>query len=373
MCAQVQQRRPPSFAYLSDEVAARYAQLTSEGVYDLMPKELFWQARQRFLAEHGYLLRPRYIPGWRPSWSNTKLAPTFCEDSILLIDYQVMDATRVSTKEIVAIKTFFRARQELDIAQFLSSISDPLNHCVPIHEILIDPHDPKLALMVMPYLRPCNNPDFGTIGDIIEFVDQTLEGLVFMHKHRVAHRDVAVENIMMDAKPLYPEGHHPVRIGYTPDGIYPATPLPRAGRSVKYFYIDFGLSSRFSEGESSQVVGELGRDRDVPELSADLPYDAFKVDIFCLGNLYSKEFEQKYQHMDFLLALIEPMTKLDPALRPTAEQAFRQWEKTRATIADYLLRWRLARKTEQALERVVNDTVAVAREGIYYLRKLVTS
>lgn len=29
--------------------------------------------------------------------------------------------------------------------------------------------------MVMPYLRPCNDPDFATVGDIIEFIGQTLE------------------------------------------------------------------------------------------------------------------------------------------------------------------------------------------------------
>lgn len=35
------------------------------------------------------------------------------------------------------------------------------------------------------------------------------------------------------------------------------------------------------------------------------------------------------------------------------------------------LRWRLSPKNEPALERVVNDTVAVAWEGVYRLKKLV--
>lgn len=86
-----------------------------------------------------------------------------------------MDATRLSSNELVAIKSFVKQGQEMHIAQFFSSIRDSQNHCVPVHEILPDPYNPQLALMVMPYLRPCNNPDFATIGDVLEFVDQTVE------------------------------------------------------------------------------------------------------------------------------------------------------------------------------------------------------
>ncbi|KAI8968718.1 kinase-like domain-containing protein [Trametes punicea] len=360
----------PTHAFLTDDVLQRYNKLTEEGLYNLAGQEFFWQARYQYLLDHGYLLRPRYSPEWRPSWLGTKLDPTYCEDSIMLLHYQVMDATRLSDHELVAIKSFFMDGEELHIAQFFTSIEHPANHCVPIREILPDPYDPELALMVMPYLRPCNNPEFGTVGDVVEFVDQTLEGLLFMHRHRVAHRDIAVSNIMMDAKSLYPHGHHPIRLGYTPDTLYPVTALPRAGRGVRYFYIDFGLSQQFCEGSSSYVVGDVGRDAEVPELSDEVPYDAFKVDIFSLGNVYSKLFEQ-YKNVEFLHAIIEPMKRQRPEERPTAEEVLREWEKTRAALSDSLRRWRLVPKTEPAIERVVNDTVAVAWEGIYHLKQLV--
>lgn len=29
--------------------------------------------------------------------------------------------------------------------------------------------------MVMPYLRPCNDPDWNTVGDVVDFVHQMLE------------------------------------------------------------------------------------------------------------------------------------------------------------------------------------------------------
>ena len=104
--------------------------------------------------------------------------------------------------------------------------------------------------------------------------------------------DIAVQNIMMDARPLYPEGYHPVRQNYTPDGMYTISPLSRTDRPVRYYYIDFGLSVQFAPGAAPYVVGDVGRDTDVPELSDSVPYDAFKVDIFALGNLFYKEFYQ---------------------------------------------------------------------------------
>ncbi|KAI0629598.1 kinase-like protein [Trametes polyzona] len=369
--SQAEQKRLPSHAYLEGESVEIYAKLTSKGVYALTEQELLWQKRYRHLKGHGYLLRPRYSPDWKPSWLGTNLMPDFCEDSILLTISQIMDARRTSTNELVAIKTFYKHGQESHVARFLSNITDPQNHTVPILDIFPDPLDPELALMVMPYLRPCNNPEFATIGEVVEFVDQTVDGMVFMHKHNVAHRDMAVENIMMDARALYPQGHHPVRLGYTPDTLYPASPLPRAGRGIKYFYIDFGLATHFPAGASTRVVGDVGKDADVPELSETVPYDAFKVDIFTLGHLFSLEFQLKYKNADFLLPLIEPMTQRLPELRPTADQVLRMWQEQRATLNETLLRWRLVRRDEQPLQRVVNDTVAVAWEGVYRLKKFV--
>ncbi|KAI0330367.1 hypothetical protein GY45DRAFT_1250953 [Cubamyces sp. BRFM 1775] len=370
MAAPVMPKRLPNHAILDEESLKISRLRTSQGFYNLAPKELFWQARYRYLRDHGYLLRPRYSPEWKPSWVGTNLDPLFCEDSILLLDYQVMDATRTTTQELVAIKSFVRQGQEEEVAQFFASKRDPQNHCVRIHEILPDPFDPGLGLMVMPYLRPCNNPEFATIGDVVEFVDQTLEGLVFMHQHNIAHRDVAAANIMMDAQSLYPNGHHPIRLGYTPDALYPVSALPRAGRNIRYYYIDFGLTSWFSPGSSTYVVGDVGR-AEVPELSDTVPYDAFKVDIYALGNVYFKEFESKYKNTDFLEPLIELMKRERPQERPTAEQALQEWQKKRATLNESLFRWRLVPKSEQGIERVVNDTVAVAWEGIYHLKKLV--
>lgn len=37
----------------------------------LLSDEVWWRDHQVWLAERGYMLRPRYRPGWVPSWKDT--------------------------------------------------------------------------------------------------------------------------------------------------------------------------------------------------------------------------------------------------------------------------------------------------------------
>lgn len=93
-------------------------------------------------------------------------------------------------------------------------------------------------------------------------------------------------NIMMNAESLYSENQHPVNVGYDQTGQRALTPWPRSQARVKYYYVDFGISSYFPAGEANRLVTGLdGHDEDVPELSSDVPYDPFKVDVFIIGNL----------------------------------------------------------------------------------------
>ncbi len=93
---------------------------------------------------------------------------------------------------------------------------------------------------------------------------------------------------MMDADSLFPKWYHPVRSDYLTDGCTPAPRLWRAKGHIKY-YVDFGISVRLPTDSPKLVVGGYGRDQDVPELSFDVPYDPFKVDIFILGNMFKRE------------------------------------------------------------------------------------
>lgn len=87
----------------------------------------------------------------------------------------VIDATRKSDGQLVAMKTIKKGSQELQISRFLSSVQHDANHCVPIIDVLDDPLNPSMSLMVMQYLRPWDDPELTMVGDVVDFVSQMLE------------------------------------------------------------------------------------------------------------------------------------------------------------------------------------------------------
>ncbi len=103
----------------------------------------------------------------------------------------------------------------------------------------------------------------------------------------------------MDATAIFPQGFHPVADMCLPNDTRKAAPcLPRSTVPVKYYYADFGISTMFAPGDTDRLVtGTHGLDRDVPELSDDVPYDPFKVDVFILGNLIRTMFVEASCHV----------------------------------------------------------------------------
>jgi hypothetical protein len=95
---------------------------------------------------------------------------------------------------------------------------------------------------------------------------------------------------MMDATRVIPSGFHHVS-RHTHDGVdWDGENLTLRSRlsvqAVDYFFIDFGLSTRFpSFEERTFVTGKLGQNKTVPELSNTVPYDPFKVDIYQMGGI----------------------------------------------------------------------------------------
>ena len=110
-----------------------------------------------------------------------------------------------------------------------------------------------------------------------------------MHEQGVAHRDCSMANILMEANSLYPRGFHPIYDVLLPDATNPAWPLSRSQVGVRYYFVDYGISTQAPSGEHPNVVGTFGIDQEVPELSKSIPYDPFKVDIFIIGNVLKKE------------------------------------------------------------------------------------
>ncbi len=102
---------------------------------------------------------------------------------------------------------------------------------------------------------------------------------------------------MMDASVMYPQGFHPIAPSFLPNDVSSLAPvMPRASVPVTYYYVDFGISTLFTKETNRMVTGWAGLDRDIPELSNDVPYDPFKVDIFILGNLFKQSFLDVRSH-----------------------------------------------------------------------------
>ena len=103
-------------------------------------------------------------------------------------------------------------------------------------------------------------------------------------------------NIMMDARDMYPVMYHPQhpykRLDFKRDAKY----YSRTRRPVKYYWIDFGLSSRYTGNDETEPleVPIWGGDRTVPEFQGNdpTPRNPFPTDVYCLGNIIREEFIQ---------------------------------------------------------------------------------
>jgi hypothetical protein len=123
----------------------------------------------------------------------------------------------------------------------------------------------------------------------------------------LSHRDCSLKNVLMDATHMYPLGFHPVEEFHLDDVTTPAPRISRLEAGVKYYFVDYGISSYFPPGSRRELVlGIAGRDQDVPELSNNVPYDPFKVDIFTIGNVLRGEIQAVGFHppFDILVSLL---------------------------------------------------------------------
>lgn len=97
---------------------------------------------------------------------------------------------------------------------------------------------------------------------------------------------------MMDGRPLFPGGFHPSWKDFSPKLDGRARALKRRDvDDVKYFFIDFGISSFFDDPSAPRLVKGLdGLDKTPRELYGAGPYDPFLLDVYILGNVYRKAF-----------------------------------------------------------------------------------
>ncbi|KAF5378309.1 hypothetical protein D9615_008786 [Tricholomella constricta] len=144
--------------------------------------EHFWVNLQPFLLHRGYRLRPRYHSDWTAPWSQGDSINfdvyQFEEALTLIKGIKLLDAIRISDGARVVLKRVETWRDELPIAQYLSSPDmqrDPRNHTVPILDILLLPDDDEHALLVMPQLLLFDELPFRRLGEFVDALRQYFE------------------------------------------------------------------------------------------------------------------------------------------------------------------------------------------------------
>ncbi|KAL5492792.1 hypothetical protein ACEPAI_4240 [Sanghuangporus weigelae] len=375
-------RTPLSQKYrtMNDIEARLFRQLEEHGDFDLTQVERSWIEEYDYLLSLGYQLRPRFHPGWTPSWRGTDIPPVACEDSVEHFRRSCIDAKRLKDGKIVAVKRIPPYTLEADIACMLSTherLRDRMNHCVPIYDCFLDTRNARGGFfIVMHLLRAFNEPPFAYVDEVVDFVRQTLEGLVYIHGHDVAHRDLSDGNIMMDGLAMYgKKGFHPsdqdVRAD---DALKLAKPKTRRDvGSVRYYFTDFGLSSYFDDPDRRRLVtGNRAQDREIPELSSIVPYDPFAVDIFTLGNVFKRNFLNNYSNLDFLSPLCSAMMERNPILRIRAPEALAMFQQSLRSHRRTALRWRLRPHQESRFATIIGDFCSAAREVVYQIKLLIS-
>lgn len=108
----------------------------------------------------------------------------------------------------------------------------------------------------------------------------------------VSCRDCSDLNNMLEASSMYPYGFDPILQNTAVDWKKGRAKFKNRSEcpNIKYFFIDFGLSTHFTNDNMERLVTGTMCQANVPELSDWVPYDPFAVDIYLLGDVYQRAF-----------------------------------------------------------------------------------
>ncbi|KAJ7658012.1 hypothetical protein B0H17DRAFT_1185712 [Mycena rosella] len=366
-------RRPSDLTpvdFLSTEGLPEYLRAIERAVAGnrLGSFELFWHDHSSWLKERGYLLHTRYQPDWVASWKDKTAYLSIFEDRVLSPGGVVLDGIRAfngfsvvskrkeppnSNLALENLALEHRPDFEIQITQkFIAEplASDPKNHCIRLLEILTVPDVENKELLVLPLLFDWNYPRFTTIGEAVDFLSQIFEGLHFMHCHNVWH------------------GVHPLQSDRTPEFTGNARYSTRTRNPVKYYWIDFDLSSEHNPAEAPLLTAPgYGGDNNVPEFRfKDTMWDLFAVDVWCLGDTIRQTLTHvcsfsladfalgsplypKRRGLEFLHGPVADITSEDPVKRPNMDDVVNRFSEIKAGLSQWKLRSRFAREGETDL------------------------
>ena len=172
-------------------------------------------------------------------------------------------------------------RNEIDIFHLLQNIDHPnIVKCIDLVE------NETQLFFVYEYL-PCGNlkkylqdlkffPSDYNIDTVLKITKQLLEGVFFLHKYGIIHRDIKTTNIMVQINSPFKKS-----VISTSMGVNGVQKMHEDMSDVTLKIIDFGLSKIMGENEmTNEPYGSLSYK--APELILHKYYN-FKVDVWSIG------------------------------------------------------------------------------------------
>ncbi|KAJ7047632.1 hypothetical protein C8F04DRAFT_15324 [Mycena alexandri] len=301
-----------------------------------------WCELQPLLESRGYRLpkefRPERVSAWDKRPDGYVDRPHYPH---------LLEGTRISDNRPVMLKFSRTDLWEAAIFEHLASIPDADNHTIPLYDVITPPADPEApaqwCVVITPRLTDCRNRHFEKLREFVDFLSQVLEGVCFMHRYNIAHTDVARTNIVWDDRQSLLD---------TSDLKGKTKSQKRQPARRKYYFIDFGLACSFSSFEERGFVkGICGQHRNIPELSEEVPYDPFALDIRQIGEMLKRDYIEAYFGLEFLDPLMVRLRADDPSTRPTATEALADFQVLVSALPEEKLRAQLIGRGEWPLGR----------------------
>lgn len=170
---------------------------------------------------------------------------------------------------------------ELKILHLLNSEplrSDPANLTVQVLEFQ---SFGDWQFVVMPFYDGCDESLFLRASECLDFAEQVLSTLAFLHRNHIAHLDITHENIVMN--------HHGKVPGDPFNNIWPP-PEFRSTFPVRYYLMDFGCSVHLppSLPPRDRLIEpfKIAREQCPGEMSVSTKYDPFAADIYVVARVF---------------------------------------------------------------------------------------
>ncbi|KAJ7582674.1 kinase-like domain-containing protein [Mycena floridula] len=270
----------------------------------------YWPAYQTLFKSKGYRLDTvRDAKDFYKTRSPDQSWPQYLcskEDTAICADPGLPDnlfrGTRTCDGIKIVVKAVHRKSRELQIIQFLSSKrDDPMNHCIPVLDVIASRTEIVFVVMEQWSSRLIDDNHPCCLQDFLGALHQVIEHAAFMHNYSITHLDISLRNILTDFR-----GH--------------------------YAYIDFELSRRW-EGKIPRVYGSRGTEIP-PECESgesEAGHDPFKIDVWALAVVILRACKLTEFYFPELTDLVQPMLNENPDCRPPLHKVLEAFERIAAT------------------------------------------